>query len=228
MPLKPSYILLLMLLSMASCREQDVFKVPTDVAVIMDVRSDPSANPSFDGGSVIIESFEFEGRREVGDDVEFEKEFEPGLSVQFDSENLVDAIGFTVPQGNYSRIEVSIDLDHERSPDLVINGAYTKLNNEVVPILFEFDDSKQFRMRMRDESDNTTIPLAEDRLQKCLIRLDPASWFATVPTSYLEQAETSSINGTPTIVVSDEMNENIFELVVNRLDEGNDCRIRFE
>lgn len=205
------------------CDDTSFQKVPTEVNVVFGVSANGTANPSFDGGYIYLSSFEFEGRRTAGDDVNFELEFEPQLKVMFDSSISLPELQFEIPQGEYYRIDVRFETDDlEWEPNVLALGTYTSATEGSIAVRFELESSEHFDIKA---SGGDPITLTKDVAKDALIQFDPNTWFEIVPYSMFDNADKTYVDGKLTIVVSEENNEDIFELVVNRMEES--CIVEF-
>lgn len=222
------YSLLMLAGLFSSCQDEEEFKIPTDVAFQVDMNRNASTNGrlSFTQGHINLASFSFDGSREEGEDIYFEKEFEQGLSVSFAPGQAVSALTFQIPQGNYQSIEVALDTyDDENDEGLVLIGSYLNANGVQYPVRLELSSSLAFEIRSRDQSGNNEIVLTAGTPATAVIKFDPIKWFETVPSSYLDNAvlvvdegesESEIETGSSYILINEEINENIYELVLSR------------
>jgi len=214
-------IIIFLILSTPSCKNE--WKLPTDVGFKIDINRETSSDGRFvfTDGEIIIETFEFDGEREQGDDVYFSKSFEQGLKIPFSSSNIVKELDFDIPQGTYSKIVISFEtFDELNDTNIIVNGFYTNSNNEKIPIRFEFTPSEEFEIVAIDYSGSNQIILNKDHPVKAKIEINPAHWFQVVSSSSLDDADLVDINGTPTILINDDENDDIFDLIIDRLDES--------
>ena len=208
---------------LTGCEDTSFQKVPTEVNVVFGVSTNTASNPSFTGGYIALSSFEFEGRRTAGDDVAFEKEFEPQLKVAFDTTVIMSELMFDIPQGEYYRIDVRFDTeDADWSPNVLATGTYNSTSNGTIPIRFELASSEHFDIR----ATGNRITLTKDVAKNAVVLLDPNTWFDIVPTSMFENADRIVVDGILTILINEQENVDIFELVVNRMEES--CTVEFK
>lgn len=206
------------LLLLVSCGK---YKKPTEVDFYVDftTSSTVGGNLTFSSGYVIVEEFDFDGDRERGDDVRFVRKFDNGLLIPFSSSNPVTELDFTIPQGEFKRIDIELETFDNNDPCIFVEGTYTYQNNSTIPFRFEFEDSEKFEVRAEDNNGGNIV-LDKDVLSKAKIVFDPAYWFAPIPISNFENAAVSSVGGVNTIVVNKNENEAIYDIVVNRIEES--------
>ncbi|WP_225000386.1 hypothetical protein [Cesiribacter sp. SM1] len=218
---------------LGGCQDEEEFKLPTDVGFQVDINRNVSTNSrlNFRQGSIRLASFTFDGRREEGDDVYFEKEYEQGLHVPFDPVQAVEALRFQVPQGNYTRLEVELELyDDLEDSGLVVEGTYLNSNGVLYPLRIELGSSLAFEMPAKELSGNTQIVLRANTPANAIIRLDPVKWFETIPLSYLDQAllqeveqeEDSEIELPNYILINEDTNEHIYAIILNRIEQSSE------
>jgi len=212
-----------------SCQGDEVFKQPTQVGFAMDINREAGMGDrlQFDQGSIILASFDFEGQRVQGDDVFFSREYEQGLLIPFDPNNVIAELDFQIPQGSYTRISVSFStFDDFGDNSILVEGSYRNSNDTTYPVRFEFISSEFFEAVAEDDSGNNEIILKKETPVNAEIKLDPISWFQAVPQVLMDDADLIEINGSPTILVNEDENTNIFEIIVARLDEATETIFR--
>jgi len=214
------------LLFSSSCKKkEDKWKLPTDVSFRMDInRSTGSGgNLAFTGGTIIIGSFTFDGKRSQADDVYFSNTYS-GLNIAFDPNSPVAALDFDIPQGTYTKITVGFQTYGDVGDDhIVVTGTYkNSVNDTTYPIRFEFEAEEFYTVISKDASGNSEIILDESVASAATITLDPVYWFQTISTNSLDNATLVNVSGVPTILITDDYNEDIFDLVVDRVDDATD------
>jgi hypothetical protein len=212
------YIFISSLLIAISCNK---WKKPSDIKFYVDIdkTSTLGGQLNFTGGTFVLEYFDFEGKRKQGDDVYFTKDFTNGLSIPFNGSQPVSELEFMIPQGEYERIDVGMrTFDDNNTICILVEGTYTYTGGGSIPFRFEFEDSEQFKIRAENDNGGNIV-LDKDVLSPAKIVLDPDHWFEVVPISYFENADTFNVNGTNTIVINKNDNDNIYNLVVDRIDE---------
>jgi len=202
----------------SSCQK---WKEPTEVAFYMDIEKSSALNGqlTFTGGEIVLEYFEFDGDREKGDDVFFSKDFEDGLVIPFDESMKIEGLDFVIPQGIYKRLDIRFKTsDNMTGVTLLINGNYTYSGGGSVPVRFEIEDPQSFEDRA-EEADGQSIVLDDEIYSPAKIVLDPSYWFEPVPVSSFESADLTDIGGVNTLLISKDENEEIYNLILDRVDE---------
>lgn len=100
---------------------------------------------------------------------------------------------------------------------MVLTGTFTH-NGESHPVRFEFNSGETFEIEMEGN-----VALTEGINALAEITLDPHVWFTTVTAEQLAAAD-KDINGV--IVISETMNEDIFDIAADGLDLATD--VEFE
>lgn len=222
---KVKYIYSLLLLSsfLFSCQEEQEFKIPVEAGFYMDIQRNEVATSrlQFYGGHIIISSFEFEGEREQASEVAFSREYEQGLSIPFTSDQAVEAWNFQIPQGSYTSISIEFEtFEGIGENNLVIEGSYQNSEGKGYPLVFALGSSESFEIEAESFSDGNQIIVKKEAPVSAYIKLNPVHWFKNIPLSLLDEAEVVLWNGVPTIVLSEELNEEIYDLIEDRLGEA--------
>ena len=217
------YILLLLSSFLFSCQDEGEFKIPVEAGFFIDIQRNAvsASRLQFDDGYIIISSFDFEGKREQAEDVDFSREYEQGLTIPFSSSQPVDALYFQIPQGNYTHISIEFEtFDDFGENNLLIEGSYQNSDGERYPLVFVLKSSERFRIDAKSHSDGRQVIVKKEAPISAYIKLNPVAWFKAVPILALDEAEVVLWNGAPTIVISEEVNEDLYDLLEDRLQEG--------
>ncbi|PCH87273.1 MAG: hypothetical protein COB88_05940 [Flavobacteriales bacterium] len=219
-------VFIALLFTSSSCKkkkEREKWKLPTDVSFKMDINRTVTSggNLAFTGGTIILGSFTFDGKRSQADDVFFVNNYS-GLSINFDPNSPVAALDFDIPQGTYSKISVSFQTYGNAGDDhIVVTGTYkNSVTDSIYPLRFEFEAMEFYTVISKDASGSSEIILDESVASTATITLDPVFWFQTISTSALDNATLVNVNGVPTILITDAKNEDIFDLVIDRVDDA--------
>lgn len=219
-----NFCFLLMLSSfLYSCQDEQEFKIPVEADFFMDVKRHAVADSrlQFDGGYIIISSFEFEGKREQADEVIFEREYEQGLKIPFTSTQAVEAFKFQIPQGNYTSISIEFEtFDDLGENNLVVEGSFKKSDATRYPLVLAMATNEDFEIEAVSYSNGKQIILKKEAPVSAYIKLNPVHWFKNIALSTLDEAELVLWNGEPTILISDEVNQEIFDIIEDRLHEA--------
>lgn len=206
-------------LLLGSCKK---YKEPTDVDFYVDINKESTVNGqlTFNGGQIIIEYFDFDAEREKGDDVIFSQDFTNGLVIPFDLSNVVPELEFMIPQGVYKRVDIGFrTFDDNGDICILVEGSYNYLAGGSIPVRFEFVDAEQFEIRAENEGGGNIV-LDKDVVSPAKIILNPTHWFQPVPVSDFESADIVNLSGTNTILINKNTNDEIYDLILDRLDES--------
>jgi len=221
---KGIYILSVMMVALllGSCKKNQL-KKPTDVQVTMDINRSPNTEGTleFNQGYIRIAEFTYEGTRQEGAPIELSTEFSSGLTINFLSESFVSDLMADVPQGNYTDLKVRFDtFDDDDAPTLEVSGTYTDGTSTTYPIIFQFMSSESFVIKGEDDDGQDIIVLDKDVSAFVNVQLDPVYWFDIVSANMLDNATKYEVNGQQTIVINEEQNEDIYDLLADRIDES--------
>lgn len=179
-----------------------------------------SNNLQFNAGYMIIRKIKFTGDRKQGDDVDFSSDIY--AQTDFATGNISAPVQYDIPQGTYKTIDLEIEIYDENSvPSIQLNGNYINSVPDTIPVLFQFFSGETFKMQGKTQSGSSEIVLIEGTSSTAQITYDPVYWFSTVTKNMLDNATLTNISGVPTIVISNDENENIFDYVSDRIDESN-------
>jgi len=196
------------------------WKQPSDVKFNSDIEvsSGLGGKLLFSSGFITIKDFRFDGDRERGDDVRFDYEYSSGLNVPLDLSATVSELEFNIPQGVYKRVD--IDFSVNDSLGIAVNGVYEYSGGGTIPFKFQFSDSQNFEIRAENDNGGDIV-LDKDVASRVKILLDPAYWFELISIVDLDAASTVSILGISTLLISEDVNSDIYDDVTDRVDESN-------
>lgn len=209
------------ILVLASCQKKEL-KQPADVTVSIDINREQSTEGhlSFQDGYIRLASFSVEGTRQEGADVELSKEFEQGNLTYFSSSSPISNLDIDIPQGNYTDLDFAFNtFDDNDETTLRVEGLYTNQSSQTIPIIFEFASSEYFSINSEAEDGGSVITLDQNINSTVLIKLDPIYWFDLISNNMFDNATLVEIDGVMTILVDENTNTNIYDNVVDRLDE---------
>lgn len=160
----------------------------------------------FTRGTITIREVVFDG--ENGSQ-SVSRTIEQIADIDYATDSVSPAVIVEVPAGNYTSVNLGIELqDDGNDPSVVIEGTYTNSNEEDIPVRFEFNSGEVFEANAA----SVTIEAGADIVGK--ITFDAVSWFSVVSADELDNATLT--NGT--IVISSTNNPDIFDIVADRLD----------
>lgn len=213
--------LLLGIFLLSSCGKK--WKKPTHISTTFLIDNTNSGLVNISSGNITISEIDFNGTREQGTkNVSFIKPYDNGLIIPLSPSKSVSDITFDIPQGTYTEMKLNIKSKTlNNSPSLSINGSYTNTLSVTIPLVFNLDADENVEIIPKSTNGETEFTLVENRTSKMNIKLNPVYWFQTVTQIMLENADSTDIGGIMTIVISKNSNENIYNMVVNRIQDGN-------
>ncbi|MGZ3863155.1 MAG: hypothetical protein ACXVPN_05065 [Bacteroidia bacterium] len=134
------------------------------------------------------------------------------------------AYRFDIPQGSYSALNVKYETTgNQNSAALTINGTYTDSSGTTFAVQFRLSAGDVNTITAKNPSGGNEITLVEGHSANATIYLNPNYWFAASSANMMDDADVEIVNGVPTIIIDDDENEDIYELVVLRIKDGNEC-----
>ncbi len=177
-----------------------------------------SGNLVFSSGHLTLADFSISGTREEGDPISFSKSFGSGLIVPFGS-STISQLDYDIPQGIYTSLEIEFN-SVSGSNSLIVEGSYTNSSSQTYPMRFEFWSSESFEVEGEAESGASTILIEKNTNPVSRIELDPEYWFQPISIGSLDGATLTNISGTPTLLITEDVNESIFDLIADRIDQS--------
>lgn len=219
--------------SLTSC-EKDELTLPAEVTLDFAMESYHAetglkANNAFDlnQGAVIIQSIEFDGRRDEGEDYFFTKHFDNALQAELHNGNVNQQVSFDVPQGVYKRVEMNLSLGLEEGEYAFrLQGSFQRGPFEEIPIVFEYSFNEKVRIQAKNKEGNEQIVLKKEKPSTATILVDVPFMFQLVNPGMIQMAETTVIDNNETILINPENNTDIFNLLATRLEKS--MRVLFE
>lgn len=211
--------------ALSGCKKSEL-KKPADVSIQMDINRafNSEENLSFNSGYIRIAEFSVEGTRQEGAPVEMSKSFPGGLLIQFNANLSISELDLEIPQGNYTDLDIEFDtFDDNDEPTIQVSGIYTNSSSQTFPVLFQFESSETFSINGESENGEAVIILDKNIPSHTLIQFDPQYWFDIVTNSMWNNADMTMVEGTLTIVISDSHNEDIYDIVADRVDEATEA-----
>lgn len=233
-----SGLIIVFLFLLQACTTPDDFppkSVPFEF-VIQEEKGNSSNILSFDKGSLMIETIEFEGIKENGNNYYFESNFDTLVTANLQQGTTDPKVEFDIPQGIYNRVKLAIDIPElQGQPSLLLEGIFNfppgKGNNPNLP-----DQDKKIPVRVvidfgldlelngkTNKKNNSEIVFNQNQPSKLQVTIDPVFWFRPVSPNLLRNAEITENEGNSEIVISKTQNENIFELIINRIEKSTEA-----
>jgi hypothetical protein len=224
---------LALLFLMSSCIDDDLNK-PVRIDLEFSFEENPLTIPylTFTNAVISLERVRFYGIRDVGNDVFFSSN--PGLSfgtfVIPDWQNTSFVTYFDLPQGIYNIIRWEAQLDEidddvydnefVDSDDfgLIFEGTYTRLDGSTV-LLFIAVDPATFSFETTDAFGNSLISFDSRNNYTVSFELNPYLALQGISRNLIEQAETDSEDDIEYIEISSDENEDLYDLVLFRLEK---------
>jgi hypothetical protein len=220
-------LFLILLFGLQACETtDDVLKQPTgiDFNFGFTTNSALSGAVRFESGSLTLSRFSFEGERVQGDDAYFEKDFSDGLTIGIFNGD--PALNFEIPQGTYNRIEVEFELQSAGSQSLELRGSFTDDDGESYPLVLKLGNYYYLEVEANRNQSGGEINLLDDQRYSAEIQLNPAHWFRELDEDDLEDAEIINYQGQPTLLISEQHNEELWDEIIDDLDERLELVIR--
>lgn len=172
----------------------------------------------FSSGHIAINRLEFEVEAE-NDSIEIEFELEQNTLIDFATGlSNPDINTVSIPAGVYEEVEIEIELNNNYDlPAVVMNGVYTAPDGAQHPVRFEFNSEETFEVEREG-----IITFTEDQRAITQITIDPTIWFAEVTDEMMANA-VKDVDGI--IVVSEEINSEIFDTVADGLDLASEVEV---
>ncbi|MDY6801460.1 MAG: hypothetical protein SVU94_09570 [Bacteroidota bacterium] len=171
-------------------------------------------------GTIIIQSLDFDGRRDQGEDYFFTKHFDNALQAELHNGNVNQQFSFDIPQGVYNRIEMNFSLGQEGENAICLQGHFQRGPLDEVPIVFEYSFTENVRIKANNKDGNEQIVLKKNNPSTATVLVDIPFMFQLVNPGMVQLAETTMVNSEETILINTEKNTDIFNLLATRLEKS--------
>lgn len=216
-----------------SC-EEDELTIPSRAELVFSMKPYNSNDENtklmqgfqIDEGNVVINAIIFEGQREQGEDYYFTNELEKNLEVEMHTGNSSQKISYDIPQGVYNRIDMAFGIGAQDTVGLRLAGNFQHDARENVRVVFEYDFEDEIRSRAKNHQGNEEIVLDKDKVAKINVILDASFIFKLINPGMMQYAERRQINNEEIILINNEVNTNLYGLIVSRID--NSFQVIFE
>lgn len=171
----------------------------------------------------MLNKISFKGERKQGtQEISLYQQFSGNKPINFSDKAVGVGINFDIPQGTYSQIEITLETGTDiKGNSLQINGTYKDSLNNTLAVQFIFSAANITTMMATNTSGGNGIVLIADQPATATISINPAYWFASLSKSTMENAEHEKVGGVETIQISNDENEDIYNLIVSRIKDGN-------
>lgn len=239
-----SFILLLcagLMLLLPSCSKDELTK-PTKVALQMELGSqEHDIGARMKAGSrftkknnIRIESIqyrisgiEFEGYRENGENYFFSREFEQDMVVDVKAGGSAPILDFDMPQGLYERISIALQVKttsptggttpYNEGAAIIMQGNYMTPQDIAIPFIFVYDFDEVFNHTAKNTGGANEIAVKQSQATIASVSFDMPYWFQLTNARMLQSASLSLVDGQPSIIISENNNEHIFNLLSSRI-----------
>lgn len=230
--LSRSVFTLLILMGISSCEPDDLSKpvrVHFELSFVQD--NDPLPYLTFNNIVVDVEQISFYGIRQEGNDVLFNTR--PGdsfgMHILTPAQNTSYLTYFDINQGVYQlmRWEITLgEIDDDLYPDdyidsddfgFIIEGTYTRQDGSSVLLFIAIEEEELIRVESINNDGETPIPILTDNVYTVSLEINPHALMRGIPRSMLEQAKTDEEDDIEFIEISDDENEELYNLVLFQL-----------
>lgn len=204
--------------SLSSCEKDELTK-PAEVYFQFKLDREAPGNESltFQQGTMDIQAISFTGDRQSGEDITFVSDFGTVVHADLGTGNTDPVIKFDIPQGTYSEISLQVDPDNIL-PDLVVSGRYIPaLIGPPVPVQLEITMPAELRLIAKNPDGSPHIVINRDSKTTVEIFLNPSRWLTEIPLLSLETADLQNISGVPSILISQEFNQDLYSKLEGRI-----------
>lgn len=174
---------------------------------------------TMDGGTLVVSTIEFEGRRQNASDVFFTADFDPPIVVDLETQTLSRLVQFDIPQGIFERIELIFHLGAPGHLPLLMTGEANLPIFGQKPVRFEYQYSEPVRV-VAQNSSGGNIVLKKDVPSTAEVNVNASNLFRLVNIGLLVSSEIHNQNGTDIILINQDMNSPIFNVIANRLSQS--------
>lgn len=213
-----------------SCKKK--WKEPTDVNFEFKLNENSDNGlVKFTDCKINLTKLSFLGERKQGESpVDFEQNL-GNQEIEFNLNESNSDIVFQIPQGSYSKINIGLFLDTISDVAAIqLNGIYIDLEGDTIPVIFKLSIKDMFEMQALNSTGSKEINLVSEIPTNVSIVFNPMYWFANISQSQLEEASLNLVNeegedgevDVPSIVIDLENENDLYNLIVNRIAEGNE------
>lgn len=179
----------------------------------------------FREGSIVVKSIEFEGYREEGDDVFFTTDFD---HVRGDllTGSTSPPVNFDIPQGIYTHIEITLELDTlENKPALEIGGTVKDpslskfIHGPKAQFTYKLGHKEMLHLNAKSKDSTANIVIKKEDPPEIKILIDPVYLFRDAVNNF-EDIEFQDITSDPRIKINKEENDVIYSTINTKLEKG--------
>ncbi|WP_439181499.1 hypothetical protein [Carboxylicivirga taeanensis] len=223
-----------LILLVSSCQKK-AFTEPVVAQLVVTMASGDLPQISFESAGVYFEQIVFDGHRQTGGDVHFATEPDKSIGPVYCTGNTVGAIKeFDIPQGVYTHMEwrfilgdmseAEDDADVEEESDIeggiVISGLLNKQDGTSVPVKVIIEDEEELLIKTIAETGYQDITLLATDSYEIQLVIDPYYAMRPISLESWENAELNDDDEAGYIEISSDMNEELYEMVLVRLESS--------
>lgn len=214
----------LLLAALQSCVKAEL-KKPTEVKFGFDHNSKESSSFQFTSGETHITKMTVSGSRIEGDDIYFDRDFSESITTDLNGSAEVQDFRFDIPQGEYEQLKVSFIIKTSTDePALKLSGKYVIAGQPPVNVEFELHADQYFDLIIENQGgSNVVLQKEQDRVARIIFDTD--YWFDNITESMMSNADVINNNGLSTVFITPTQNENLYQLVLSRVNHTNTVEI---
>ena len=221
------YLFLLLLATavfgLSSCKKK--WKQPTEVSFKFQLNGNSNAGPvKFTNAYLLLNKVSVSAdRKQSPPHVDLQQQLN-NLALNFSTTPSSTVFKFDVPQGTYSNFNLKYETSTNQSGySMLINGTYIDSTGNTLALQFVFSAADVMNLNAKNNSGGNEIVLVEGHPTTATINLNPNYWFAAISSDMLDEADQETINGVQTITIDFDTNDDLYNLIANRIKEGNQC-----
>jgi hypothetical protein len=225
-------ILFLLIAVTAGCEPDDLSKpvrVHFEISVVLD--NAPLSYFTLTNMAMDVEQISFNGIRQEGKDVLFNTR--PGdsfgMHIISDINTSSYITYFDLPQGIYQLMRWEIELgevDDDKYPDdyidsddfgFIIHGTYTRQDGSSVLLFIAIEKEEIIKVESVNQEGVVPISILTENVYTMSLEINPHAILRGIPRSMLEQAETDEEDDIEFIEISENENEDLYNLILFQL-----------
>ncbi|MFW5663721.1 MAG: hypothetical protein ACOCYD_01635 [bacterium] len=225
-------VVVLVLLGLISCEADDLsqpVRVHFELSYVQDTA--PLEYLTFRQIAVDVEQISFLGIRQEGNDVLFNTR--PGetfgMHILSPEQNSSYITYFDLPQGVYQQMRWDVELaemDEDVFPDdyidsddfgFIIEGTYTRQDGTSMLLFIALEEEELIRVESINQQGEMPIPILAENTYSVFLEINPHALMSGIPRSMLEQAEEDEEDDIEFIEISEDENEELYNLVLFQL-----------
>ena len=225
----------LFIIGLVSC-EKDGIKHPTEkddinnptfqlkfntVTSETNLKSTSANSIAFTSGYFILENIEFQIESDT-DSIEMGFEIDAYITIDFATGDMTpDLSSIEILPGIYTELELEFELwDQTDQPSIYLEGTWTDANDMLHPVRLIMPVGQTFSLEIEGE-----FTIEESSAMIANVTIDPNAWFLGAAGKLLPSA---TANEDGIIVISPDMNSNIYDIIKDAIDYFSEVEIEME